>query len=74
MREQVVRTKASGLNPIDTKIRGGGFKPAAPPEAVLGWDGSGIVEQVGTQVQKFKKGDEVYFAGAPRFQGRNRFG
>ena len=29
--------------------------------AILGCDGSGIVEAVGARVKKFKVGDEVYF-------------
>jgi NADPH:quinone reductase-like Zn-dependent oxidoreductase len=34
---------------------------------LLGWDCSGIVEEVGTEVTGFKKGDEVY--GIPNFPG-----
>ena len=29
--------------------------------AILGCDGAGIVQAVGSQVQEFKPGDEVYF-------------
>ncbi|MGD2181161.1 zinc-dependent alcohol dehydrogenase family protein [Lusitaniella coriacea] len=59
--ELLVRLKAAGTNPIDTKIRQRGtFYPDAMP-AILGCDGAGIVEAVGSAVRKFKPGDEVYF-------------
>jgi NADPH2:quinone reductase len=60
-REILVRLVAAGVNPIDTKLRSRGtFYPEQMP-AILGCDGAGIVEAVGTAVQKFRPGDEVYF-------------
>lgn len=57
----LVRLKAAGVNPIDTKLRGrGNFYPDSMP-AILGCDGAGIVEAVGSEVKLFKVGDEVYF-------------
>ena len=57
----LVQLKASGLNPIDTKLRSRGtFYPEAMP-AILGLDGAGVVEAVGAQVRQFHIGDEVYF-------------
>ncbi|PMB06669.1 alcohol dehydrogenase [Fischerella thermalis CCMEE 5205] len=59
--ELLVRLRAAGVNPIDTKLRKRGtFYPEQMP-AILGCDGAGIVEAVGTGVQKFRVGDEVYF-------------
>ena len=59
--ELLVRLKAAGINPIDTKLRKRGtFYPDKMP-AILGCDGAGIVEAVGAGVQKFRVGDEVYF-------------
>lgn len=59
--EILVRLKAAGVNPIDTKVRKRGtFYPDKSP-AVLGCDGAGIVEAAGSAVSKFKTGDEVYF-------------
>jgi NADPH:quinone reductase len=56
-----VRLQAAGVNPIDTKLRQRGtFFPDQMP-AILGCDGAGIVEQVGTAVKNFKVGDPVYF-------------
>lgn len=57
----LVRIIASGVNPIDYKIRIG-EAPYAMPElpAVLGTDLAGVVESVGEGVTAFKAGDEVY--------------
>lgn len=56
-----VRVQAAGVNPIDTKLRQRGtFFPQQMP-AILGCDGAGIVDQVGTAVQNFQVGDHVYF-------------
>ena len=57
----LVRLKAAGVNPIDTKIRRRStFFPEQMP-AILGCDGAGIIEAVGSQVERFQPGDEVYF-------------
>jgi len=56
----LVRLKAAGINPIDTKVRSRGvFLPEGLP-AVLGCDGAGVVEAVGEAVSRFKPGDEVW--------------
>ncbi len=60
-REILVRLHAAGVNPIDTKLRKRGtFYPDQMP-AILGCDGAGVVESVGSNVQRFRVGDEVYF-------------
>lgn len=57
-----MRVYASGVNPVDWKIRQGGHKsdhdPALP--RILGWDFSGVIEKTGNKVTDFKAGDEVY--------------
>jgi NADPH2:quinone reductase len=59
--EILVQILAAGVNPIDTKLRQRGtFYPEQMP-AILGCDGAGIVEAVGSDVEKFHVGDEVYF-------------
>jgi NADPH2:quinone reductase len=56
-----VRLHAAGVNPVDTKLRKNGtYHPDKLP-TVLGCDGAGVVETVGTAVTRFKPGDEVYF-------------
>src|SRR5580693_4568810 len=60
-RQVLVRIAASGVNPLDTKIRAGVAAHARHPlPAVLGLDMAGTVEQVGTAVSEFKPGDDVY--------------
>lgn len=57
----LVRLKAAGVNPLDTKLRA---KPSPYPlstPVVLGCDGAGVVEAVAPSVDQFKPGDEVYF-------------
>ena len=57
----LVRIAASGLNPLDIKIRSGGAAHARHPlPLVLGIDMAGVVEAVGPGVSAFKAGDEVY--------------
>src|SRR5271155_2506749 len=57
----LVRIRASGVNPLDTKIRAGNAAHARVElPAILGIDLAGIVEAVGTGVTTFKPGDEVY--------------
>jgi NADPH2:quinone reductase len=59
--EILVRLKAAGVNPVDTKLRSRGtYYPDQLP-TILGCDGAGLVEAVGDEVSKFKVGDEVYF-------------
>src|SRR5579859_1900963 len=59
--EVLVRIAASGVNPLDTKIRAGAAAHARHPFPVtLGMDLAGTIEQVGAQVTEFLPGDEVY--------------
>ncbi|MEQ1916553.1 MAG: zinc-binding dehydrogenase [Gallionella sp.] len=56
-----VKLAAAGINPLDTKLR---MKPVYYPDklpAILGCDGAGIVDEIGTEVTRFKVGDQVYF-------------
>jgi NADPH:quinone reductase-like Zn-dependent oxidoreductase len=59
--EVLVRVRASGVNPLDTKIRVGKAAHAQRVlPAVLGLDLAGVVEAVGEGVSTFAPGDEVY--------------
>jgi NADPH:quinone reductase-like Zn-dependent oxidoreductase len=57
----LVRIEASGVNPLDTKIRAGEAAHARQPlPAILGIDLAGVVEAVGASVTGFRRGDEVF--------------
>lgn len=57
----LVRMKAAGINPVDTKLRARGtYYPDRSP-TILGCDGAGIIEAAGAEVKNLKEGDEVYF-------------
>lgn len=58
----LVRVYASGVNPVDWKIRQGGHRTGHDPALprILGWDFSGVVEKVGKSVTEWHRGDEVY--------------
>ena len=69
-RDLLVEVKAISVNPVDTKIR----RNVAPEDGaakVLGWDASGIVKAVGSDVSLFQPGDRVYYAGAINRAGAN---
>lgn len=55
----LVRTKAVGLNPADSKMLYDGTYIASWP-VVLGHESAGVVESVGKDVAAFQPGDEVF--------------
>src|SRR5437868_6682156 len=69
--EVLVRVHAASVNPIDWKVREGHMKDFWPHKfpLILGWDLSGIVEEVGPRVSQFKKSDEVYSLPDPTRNG-----
>src|SRR5213083_3228696 len=58
----LVRVHAAGVNVLDSKIRDGEFKLILPYRLplILGNDVAGVVVRVGSNVRRFKLGDEVY--------------
>ncbi|WP_411350371.1 zinc-binding alcohol dehydrogenase family protein [Paenibacillus sp. WLX2291] len=66
----LVQVKAISVNPVDTKLRAPKDKVEEQPR-ILGWDVAGIVEQVGSGVEGFQPGDEVYYAGSVTRPGGN---
>ncbi len=60
--EILIKTKATSINPIDWKTRRGYLQEKFPWKfpIVLGWDISGVITKVGSAVQDFKVGDEVF--------------
>ncbi|MYU12773.1 zinc-binding dehydrogenase [Streptomyces sp. SID8361] len=64
--EVLVRVHAAGINPVDWKTRAGqGMAGLQTLPMILGWDVSGVVEEVGFGVTTLAPGDEVY--GMPWF-------
>ena len=66
----LVEVKAVSVNPVDIKIRNGVTPPAGQAK-VIGWDGAGIVRDVGRKTTRFKVGDRVWYAGALNRAGSN---
>ncbi|MER8761341.1 MULTISPECIES: NADP-dependent oxidoreductase [unclassified Mesorhizobium] len=58
----LVEVHAAGVNLLDSKVKTGEFKLILPYRRpfILGHDVAGKVIRVGSQVSKFKAGDEVY--------------
>jgi NADPH:quinone reductase-like Zn-dependent oxidoreductase len=58
----LVQVHAAGVNLLDSKIRNGEFKLILPYRLplILGNDVAGVVVRVGSRVQRFKPGDQVY--------------
>ena len=65
----LVEVHGVSINPVDTKVRQRA-NPEGQPK-VLGYDGAGIVKQVGMNVSRFAVGDEVYYAGDITRPGTN---
>ncbi len=59
--EVLVRVRAIGVNPVDWKTREGrGVAETLDLPIILGWDIAGVVEDVGSGVDQFAVGDEVF--------------
>ncbi|MDJ1486221.1 NADP-dependent oxidoreductase [Cytophagaceae bacterium YF14B1] len=64
--EVLIKTKAIGLNPIDSAVRQYPHmlemitQSNIPDKVILGWDVAGVIEKVGSQVTSFQEGDVVY--------------
>lgn len=68
--EILVKVYASGVNPADWVVRQGGndfIKPLLKLPMTIGWDVAGVIEETGSDVTGFKKGDAVY--GVANFPG-----
>ena len=65
----LVEVQAVSVNPIDLKTRVSFAQDAAPK--VLGYDASGVVQAIGSDVTAFSVGDEVYYAGTLARPGTN---
>jgi zinc-binding alcohol dehydrogenase family protein len=66
----LVEVKAISVNPVDTKVRAPKDKVEIEPK-ILGWDASGIVVAIGSEVEHYSVGEKVYYAGDITRQGSN---
>ena len=58
-----IRVHAFSFNPIDYKRRQGVMKDLMPEKqwpVIMGYDAAGVIDAVGSDIKKFKNGDEVY--------------
>src|SRR6266478_7165509 len=69
--EVLVRVHAATVNPVDRRVREGHMKDFWPHKfpLILGWDLSGVVEELGRGASRFKIGDEVYSVPDPTRNG-----
>jgi NADPH:quinone reductase-like Zn-dependent oxidoreductase len=60
--EVLVHACASGVNPVDWKVRAGYLKDSIQYKLplIIGWDVSGVIEAVAVGVDGWNHGDEVY--------------
>ena len=63
--EVLIRMKAIGLNFADVYRRKGNYHLAGQPPYILGYEGAGIVEQVGADVHGIHVGDHLALADVP---------
>jgi zinc-binding alcohol dehydrogenase family protein len=69
-RDLLVEVRAIAVNPVDTKRRAAGTRPATELK-ILGWDAAGVVVATGPNAEMFKPGDKVYYAGSNQRPGAN---
>jgi NADPH:quinone reductase-like Zn-dependent oxidoreductase len=69
--EVLIRVHAAGVNRFDWEIRAGHLKDIFPVSfpLILGWDLSGVIEEVGSGAIRFKEGDEVFTMPDPTRNG-----
>lgn len=69
-RDLLVAVRAVSVNPIDVKLRARS-RPKEGETKLLGFDGAGVVEAVGDDVEHFRPGDAVFWLNPVSRQGTN---
>jgi len=69
-KDLLVAVKAISVNPVDTKIRVSKAQTETTPR-ILGWDATGEVIAIGSEVEHYAVGDQVYYAGDITCPGSN---
>lgn len=70
-RDLLVKIESVSVNPADTKLRAGAGPLPGDEYRILGFDAAGTVVGTGPDVQLFKPGDEVWYAGSVVRPGTN---
>jgi len=60
-KQMLIRVKAASLNFPDLLMTQGKYQHKPDLPFILGMEGAGVVEEIGSEVSKFKEGDEVTF-------------
>jgi NADPH2:quinone reductase len=63
----LIKVAYSGINLADTYIRKGAFPELPTPPFTLGMEGSGIIEEMGTKVSGYEKGQLVAFSASQSY-------
>ena len=61
--EVLVEIRAAGVNPVDTYVRSGTHAVKPPLPYIPGFDGAGVVLEVGAHVDRISVGGRVYVVG-----------
>lgn len=69
-KDLLVNVRAISVNPVDTKVRAPKNETETTPR-ILGWDAAGEVVGVGSEVECFAVGDQVFYAGDITRPGSN---
>ncbi|HEY3791043.1 MAG TPA: NADPH:quinone reductase [Bradyrhizobium sp.] len=66
--EVLIRLEASGVNPADVGRRSGTYSASTPefPLVIPNSDGAGLIEQVGSSVTRFQRGQRVWLFNGQR--------
>lgn len=64
-----IAVQAAGVNPVDWRIREGQFQKVRPIElpAGVGQDASGVVDELGNDVERIERGDHVFGRGSSTY-------
>ncbi|QDS88477.1 Zinc-type alcohol dehydrogenase-like protein [Rosistilla ulvae] len=65
----LVEVRGISVNPVDVKVRASQTPDSGTK--IIGYDAAGVVRQIGSEVSRFKVGDEVFYAGDITRPGTN---